>query len=144
MQTNVVKRDTANLIYILNSNGIHEFIVKQSSRTAVDEIMSVFGELYDSTASDQILRRLFIMQPGVRLPSVAYTIGQTRQLLAKHKKPPKSRNALIYEDSVALSILRPSVRFLPFANAMPLGFFRTNEREQAITWLLDQPSAPRT
>src|SRR5690242_1711137 len=128
VQTGAVKKETSNLIYSQYPNGIHEFLVKQSHQAAVDELMSVFANRYASTPNNEVLRRLFVMQSGLRVPSIPYTIRQTRKLLVEYPKPPKSRNAIIYEDNLALTLLAPAIRFLPFA--MPLAFFRPNERER--------------
>jgi hypothetical protein len=130
----VVNKQSLYIDYTLYPNGIHEFIIKVSGRATIDEIIAIFEEIYRSAPQDQVLLRLFDVKASVS--PVSYAIQQTRGLIARTGRPPKSRNAILYRDGLAISLLQPSVRFLPFA--MPLAFFRPHERDRAVTWLLQK------
>jgi hypothetical protein len=127
--------DTNNFSHIAHTNGIHEFILKTAGREACDDLITRLDMLYASTPKDTTLLELFDARVGIG--SVSYAMKRAAELVRNHPKPPRIRGAMLYRDNLVVSLLAPSVRLLRAAN-FEIRFFKPNQRDEAINWLLSQ------
>lgn len=127
--------ETKNFSHIAHPNGIHEFTFRTAAREATDELIARLDILYASTPKDTTLLELFDIRVGIG--SVSYAMKRAAELVRRHPNPPKIRGAMIYRDSLVVSLLAPSVRLLRAAN-FEIRFFKPDQRADAIEWLLSQ------
>jgi hypothetical protein len=127
--------ESNNFSHVAHPNGIHEFIFKSAGREATDELIPRLDMLYASTPKDTTLLELFDIRVGIG--SVSYAMKRAAELVRRHPNPPRIRGAMLYRDSIVVSLLAPSVRLLRAVN-FEIRFFRPEQRAEAIEWLLSQ------
>jgi len=127
--------ETSSFSHITHPNGINEFIFKSAGREATDELIPRLDILYASTPKDTTLLELFDIRVGIG--SVSYAMKRAAELVRRHPNPPRIRGAMLYRDSIVVSLLAPSVRLLRAAK-FEIRFFKPEQRAEAIEWLLSQ------
>jgi len=126
--------ETNNLIYIVHHNGIHEVIAKASRRAYVDDLILILVEKCKAGQIQGTVAFLYDLQVGI--PPVAYMMQRSRQLMAISLSSAITRNAILFKDNLALSLVMPYMNLFPNFGRLSMDFFQYTEREKAIAWLL--------
>jgi hypothetical protein len=128
-------QDTPHASYTFYDNGIHEFVFKDNSRQAADDVLGWLESLYASVTSEQTLLELADISGG--LPPISYLARRARDLVKPFKVLPRVRVALLYKTSTAMSLLSMIVNLVTVSNAT-MRQFQVTDREAAIQWLLNK------
>lgn len=125
-------------LYRKLDNGIHEFIMAEASRPAVDEFIDALDEMAQSLLPGKTAPILIDSSVGIQ--PLRYIFARTLTLLRGHSTPVETaRMAMVLRPNVLINTIQVMMRIFPFIN---LRFFQPDEREQAIAWLLE-PRHPR-
>jgi hypothetical protein len=120
--------------YRVFDNGIHEFIIKGSSREHADAFMSHLDHIYAThTGSNATVRMLSENKQGI-LP-MSYIMSQIKRLMEKYPNTAPTRAAIILPDSPMTSILDTFIRLLR-VRQNKVRYYKPQQREAAIEWLL--------
>lgn len=121
-------------------NGIQEFIFTESSRAAVDEWIRHLERIYQESLNlpaDSPGRTLIDVRQSGAMP-LSYFFQRSRQFTSTHPSPAGSvaRVAGLHDaNGVIVSLVQS------FANLgsrdMTVAFFKGDQRDQAIAWLLN-------
>jgi hypothetical protein len=123
--------------YTLLENGIHRMLTKQNSQAAANALIAYYERLYQDHMGDPFIRDLVSSEQGT-LPMV-YTVRRFNELAAKYPQRPMVLGAVLVESS-----------FIPMLNSMvtllrtpdKMHYFRPNQYDEAIVWLLSAEIAP--
>jgi hypothetical protein len=120
--------------YRLFDNGIHEFIIKGSTREHADAFMSHLDHIYATQVNrSSTVRMLSENKQGI-LP-MSYIMGRIKQLMEKYPNTGPTRAAIILPDSPMTSILDTFIRLLR-VRQNKVRYYKPHQREAAIEWLL--------
>lgn len=121
--------------YIQHESGIHEIIFYEATRRAVDEYMTYNEQIVVNANPDETVTILLdVTRSG--LPPMAYLMGQVRQHMKKYPWRLSTRVAIVYENSRLLGLLRSSTQLVT-TQQDTLNYFKADQRETAMKWLLD-------
>jgi hypothetical protein len=120
----------------VHDNGIHEFVIHEISRPAVDEFIAA-------------MQQMALSRPGVGFPvlvdsrvgilPLSYLLRQARELVEKTPHPQNnSRLVLILNPNVLMNTIELFMRIMP---ATKIRFFPPEKYAEAVAWLLAGPSA---
>jgi hypothetical protein len=128
-----MQQDTPHASYILHENGIHEFLFKDDSRRAADDVFEWTGQLNAVTPPEQTIRE--IMNISVGLPSITYLTQRMREMKSRYPQMPKLRVAFLYDSPSVLSFLAAVLALVKLGD-LAVQRFHVKDREAAIQWLL--------
>lgn len=128
-----MKQDTPHASYILHENGIHEFIFKDDSRRAADDVFGWTDQLNAVTPREQTIREILNISAG--LPSITYLTQRMREMKARYPQMPKLRVAFLYDSPSVLSFLAAVLALVKIGD-LAVQRFHVKERDAAIQWLL--------
>jgi hypothetical protein len=131
---NDTNNDLEHCSYVFHENGIHEFIIKHPTRRAADELVGYINTKLNDIPPTQTIRELVDFSAGV--PPIAYLARRGREIMSSSSSP-RLRVAFLYQQSAAMTILRSLVD-LVHLNTIHVKAFQTQQREQAIEWLLKE------
>lgn len=122
--------------YRLLEQGIHNYVIRGTSREHADAFIAYMDQLYTAqTGSGPTLCLLTECVEGI-LP-LTYTMGELKKLINKFPKAPRTRTAIIVRDSPMASMMETLIRLLKIRNTR-VRYFRPQQREAAIEWLLQE------
>ena len=135
--------DTVRCTYTYREDGIHEYVLLDTSRAAFDDFLGRTQSISESADPDEVLLNLVDFSNG--LPPVMYSFQRSQEAVAKQKKAghsiPSARNAILYQSGVLISMVQTFVNLL---HVDAVGrFFPVEERDQAIAWLLEGRDSSR-
>ena len=132
-QPNLAVQTDPNVDYKLLGNGIHEFIFLSNKPQGVTTWAHIVGGIMEHIALSDTMRQLLDVRKGVApLSHLANTI---RDLQRKYPNQQPSRLAVVSDNSFAPTLFNVLISLLPTANAK-VRYFKPNERELAVRWLL--------
>lgn len=121
--------------YRVLANGVHEFIMQESSRAAVDDFIDALEEMVTlippGTAAPMLLNSVVGIQP------ISYIFGRVRDLTRKYPPPPpgqRSKIAMMFKPNILIDTIDMMMRSFP---NVKVRFFKPDEREAALAWLIE-------
>lgn len=125
-------------------NGIHEFILGDSSRVSFDALLDHISQVYGKTSPEEIILNLVDFRKS-GLPPLRYGFQRTQESIARFKKEgreiPRARSAYLHNPGAMIMMVQS---FLNLLNSNAVGrFFAADEREKAIEWLLEGTKTAR-
>jgi hypothetical protein len=121
--------------YHLHENGIHEMVLMEPTRQGVDQLVDHLDRLYSMTPPDQLLREVIYFCGN--LPPISYAMQRARQHVAMHPKLPRIRAAILYDNSLFISMFKPLANLLfSRVNNLNFRYYTSSEYTKAIEWLL--------
>jgi hypothetical protein len=130
-----MQQDTPHASYILHENGIHEFIFKDDSRRAADDVFGWTDQLNAVTPREQTIREIMNISAG--LPSITYLTQRMREMKARYPQMPKLRVAFLYDSPSVLSFLAAVLALVKLGD-LAVQRFHVKDRDAAVQWLLQQ------
>lgn len=117
-------------LYQHHDNGIHEIIVRQASRTAVDEMFDIILKIHAASIDGETIRFLVVFMHSGGVP-LSYALARSRRDRAHWKKTTRSAN--LSNNRSLMNIA--SKLFGRFFRDSDVRFFSLSERDAAIAWL---------
>lgn len=133
-----------NVEHIIHENGINEFILHSDDRGVVDEYISYLEELVvkaiENDGNDKIHVLINLTQTQ-NIPPFTYITKQERNLLHKYhddrdKIHIRSAALARHDEMTIISLFEAFLKLLPVDAKVKS--FESNQREQAIEWLLEE------
>lgn len=121
--------------YRLLENRIHEFVMHESSRAAVDDFIKILNEIARSTPPEtEPLPSL--MDSAVGVQPIRYIFGRLKDYIRDNPNTAgqSSKFALILPESV---LTRSVGGMMSMFSALKTRLFTPEERQKAIDWLLE-------
>jgi hypothetical protein len=120
-------------VYTRLPNGIHEFVMTEASRAAVDEFVAALEEMAQFLPPGKTAP--ILMDSTIGMQPTSYIISQTLQMIRKYPPPQENqRMAIILRPSFLLNTIAVMLRIFPFLNVR---FFKPEERDEAVQWLTE-------
>ena len=129
-QTDTVTR------YTQLDNGIHQLVLTQPTRQAVDEWMAITRDLYTQLAPDDVMRLLLIIQHD--LPPIQYTIQQSKAFMQRYPERPRTRTAILHEKTILGGLITNIVNGMVAKGRDAVMLAGLHEEARAIHWLLQE------
>ncbi len=116
-------------------NGIHEFIMTESSRAAVDDFIKALEHIA-KTASPDDVSIPSLMDSSVGVQPIRYIFGRVKDYMQANSSGSmqSSKFALILPPSALTRTVDTMMRVFPFLKTR---LFNPGERDKAIQWLLE-------
>lgn len=119
----------------LLEDGIHEFTWLSSSREAVDVWVEYCDSLYMRCSPDDTVYFVHVIQTA-NFPSMSYVVRKSRELQQKYPDQPNTRSAVLFQSLFFGGIINILKRMLNIQGKDTTQFFRLDERDKALEWLL--------
>jgi hypothetical protein len=121
------------MTYVRHDNGVHEMVLHESSRVAVDAWLNQVEQIWqEHTRSRQPV--MIIVDNGV-LPQqpLQYAFQRGMQLSRRFSKLPPGRTAFLLNSMGVLSLLDSFLRLMRLN--IQYRYFRLGQREEALHWV---------
>jgi hypothetical protein len=117
-------------------NGIYVVRLLDTSNHAVDELLDYEIQLTENTSGSPLVLQL--MDARIGLPSIAYTIGRARHMMAAHPAKSPARVAIVYsrQQWVVTEVFFNLINGLHIPN-LKVRLLSDKEYDQAIEWLIN-------
>lgn len=122
-------------LYSHLENGVHEFVLADTSFTAVDEWLNLLNTLYRDASFNQPL----LILADVRRSSIqplTYAFRRIQKWLALHPKHSRTRCAFLSHPDTLAVLKATFVQLIRTGGTDVVRFFSAGGRDQAIAWLL--------
>jgi len=121
--------------YICLENGIHEFVIQDSSKATIDEFFRILEGILTSTPDTQTARYIIDVSQSAGVASLVAGAQRFRRLEAQipHRAP--GRTVVLHSSGGVLSFIDSFVRALAPSRDVTR-FFPVDKRDEAIEWLL--------
>lgn len=120
--------------HIAHDNGIHEFIFPDSSDETLDWWFEQLDEIYVQHAGEKIVCFLYVV--GDSLPSLAAVMTRVRAQNRRLSGRPATCTAVLYNSPTTMTYLNIFAQIANVVGRDTTRFFRTDQRQDAIEWLL--------
>ena len=120
--------------YILHDDGIHEFIVRESSTEAADAYLAGLGRIYQLRSDTREPIRVLLDSGGHTLP-LQYTFQRGRELSTKYPNMGTTKTATLTDSAVEARLVDSFMHLMRFPGVR-IRFFSEDRRDEAIAWLL--------
>lgn len=117
--------------------GIHEMIYHAAGREAVDEYFAHFERAIGDTPAGATLRCLTNGTLITKTQPIGYMFARTRRALTRFSHRPIYRVAIISHDTSMVALMDTLFRALARGRDK-LRFFKAEQRQEAIDWLLQE------
>lgn len=124
--------------YRLLDNGIHEFTLLASSRSAVDQLYEHILEAIRNSPQDKTFRCIIDQSQLSDLPPVRYLSGRVKDIDKHFPSRAPGRNAIVSRGGALVSILDTMVTIFARRGTDKVRFFTPDDREKAEDWLLSE------
>lgn len=122
-------------IYTVLENGVHEMVMTESSRLAVDEFIEVLVELTDKTYDKQE-SVLILFDTRVGVQPINYVFSRVQGLTKQYKPTGQTTKlAMIMQSNALIKTIEALMHMLRF---LRVRFFSPQDRDKAIAWLLEK------
>jgi hypothetical protein len=119
-----------------HANGIHEYVLADSSRQAYDDFLVYLEMMFHDSPPDEYLHSLVDFSNG--LPPLQYAFRRTAELLKRYQgRTNDSRVAYLYKPGAVISLVQSFISLFRLNRAAGR-FFTADQRDEAITWLLEE------
>lgn len=117
-------------------NGIHEFIMMEASRAAVDDFIKALEYMMQTIPPDTVSTPT-LMDSSVGVQPIRYIFSRINDFMRTNGQNTTESNkfALILPNSTLTRTVDMMMRAFPNLNTR---IFSPGDREKAITWMLDQ------
>ena len=125
------------LQYVRHASGIHEFTFLKASRNSIDELYEVMRGLLQHHPKPDSVLLLVDVTNGI-YPPLRYLFSATTDFNATHDDAPPGYTAVISNPNAVVMLADTFMKTLSqfIVGYNNLRFFKPDEREQAIQWLL--------
>jgi hypothetical protein len=113
---------------VLDGTPVHEFILKDGSRAAVNELFDITEEILDATPAPGSIPALVDASSGLFAISVAFE--RFRRLSQNFPNRERNKIAMLMPDTSMMRVIAAMMR--PFGSVR---VFLPHERPEAIRWL---------
>ncbi len=125
------------LRHVLHENGIHEFTFLKPSRQAIDDLYGIMNDLMENAPRPEIVLLLVDVTNGI-YPPLRHLFKATQEFNSTHVDAPPGFTAVIAAPNAMVTL---AATFMNTLNKFIMGynrlrFFKTDDRERAIQWLL--------
>jgi hypothetical protein len=117
--------------YRVLETGVHEFVMLEFSRAGVDAFVAAIERM--NAAIPPELPRPILVDSGRGVQPLSYLFTRLRMVSTGVSGQPGSRLALLLQPGMMVSIVGGMMRIFP---QLSVRFFRPDEREAALEWLL--------
>ncbi len=124
--------------YRLMENGIHRFTFHNNTRAAVDALFDLMMPLIENPPDGADAVQLHIYDASEALPPLQHAINRTMQLRKSGITIPPSYVVVLYGHNPLMGIAQTLIRAVAWKS--PTRFFKIEDEEMAINWLLEQKS----
>jgi hypothetical protein len=114
-------------------NGVHEFVLKEASRAAVDEFLDLLDAVFRVTLPEETIPYLMDFRES-GIPPLGYTTSRTKAFLKQYPHGPRGRSAYLHGPGSVDSTVRSLVNLV---NPGMSERFAADQRDEAVNWLLD-------
>lgn len=123
-------------IYTRLDNDIHEIILTEASKKAVDIWMVLLDQIYaEYTAQDTVL---ILLDWRAGMQPVGYTFEKLREFMNQYADLPATRTAFLYGKDFLKSLIATLIESNKFHERDTVNFFADDQRNAAIQWLLEK------
>ena len=118
---------------IPHENGIHELIINDMTRQAVDMLFGHISRIHSEAQADETVRFLVVQNNNVSVP-IRYSMSRVRALKSQWNNPSRSVTLLDMNPMMQTTIrVFETIRFTKNESR----FMPPEKREDAILWLLE-------
>ena len=125
-------------LYSELDNGIHQIVLTESSRQAVDGWIAAVEHIYENAQPNDLVRMLADLRCGAQ--PFAYTMLRMRDLLKKYPQRPRARTAFYHDPDFLAFIVRDlvtaTIKTSIGSGRDAVDFFPSDQYDKAIQWLL--------
>ncbi len=122
-------------IHTQHANGIHEFRLTEASRQGWEGFLGHMSEVIHSRTDSGAL--LVLLDSTVGTPPLRYITSRSPSWTAENPNRPPTHMAILYDDSLLFAFADMVMKGLRRRQDSSARFFRSTQRDQAITWLLE-------
>jgi hypothetical protein len=123
--------------HILHENGIHEFIIQESSLEGAYSYLEQIEPIYASRSQDSPALLVIINSTGVALPLNYGLLQDTKTLLNRYPNIGMTYTVILTNDSVAARLAELFIRMARYPGVI-VRFFDQAHRDDGVQWLLKQ------
>ena len=127
-------KENTHIVYNIIEPNIHYFLMKESSRDAVDEFIAVMESAMEDSVEGEVMHTL--MDSSVGVQPLKYIFSQVRHLMKRY--PEEARN----QSKSKLALILPSSSLVYFVESMLRAFpqlrtrvFKPGDDAKALDWL---------
>jgi hypothetical protein len=121
--------------YVYRNNGIHEFVLADASKAAVDQWLEQLNALYVHASLDEIMLVLADVRRS-RMQSMVFAFRRIEKWLAEHPQRPATHYAFLSHPDVVRAIKATFMTLVRSSGESDMArFFSIDRREQAVAWL---------
>lgn len=124
----------APIIYHYHGGDLHEIIVEESSRRAVDAFFNHLTGIHKH-ASPELPTFYLIDFSAIDLLPIRYLLPTARDWLRGHEANALSRTAILHNPTTFVSLMESIVQSLPLRDHGSIHFYPAHQREDALAWL---------
>jgi len=117
-------------------NGVHEFRLTEASRHGWEGFLENMSKIINARAEDDGAL-LVLLDCTVGTPPLRYITSRSPSWTAENPNRPPTHMAILYDDSLLFTFADMVMKGLRRRQDSSARFFRSDQREQAITWLLE-------
>jgi hypothetical protein len=121
-------------IHKLHENGIHEFILTESTLVCYEEFLLEVSQVYAGRNEQSPTMRSLIDSRKSSLP-ISYAVKRGKETMDKFPNIGKIRTATLTDSRFETHLVDSFLRIMRFQN-MRVRFFDADRREDAAAWLL--------
>jgi hypothetical protein len=121
--------------YTHHDTGIHEFRMTEASRRGWDGFLDSISAIIKAQTERRTL--LVLLDSTVGTPPLRYITNRAPSWTAEHPDRPAMHIAILYDDSVLFTFADMVMKGLRRRRDSSARFFRSDQRDQAIAWLLE-------
>jgi hypothetical protein len=123
--------------YIRHENGIHEFIIRDSSLDGAYSYLEQIEPIYAARNNDSPVLLVIINSSGEALPMNYHLLQSVKALLDKYPNIGMTYTAILTNDSIAARLADLFIRMVRYPG-VTARFFEHTHRDDALQWLLKQ------
>jgi hypothetical protein len=120
--------------HILHANGIHEFLLADSSIASLEAYYQALANLYQLRTADSPTMHVLLNSVGMEMP-ISYAMKRGKQLKDEYPDIGATHTAILADGFIEIRLVDSFMRVMRFPNTR-VRFFRTSRRDDAVTWLL--------
>jgi hypothetical protein len=113
---------------VVHRNQVHEYVVSEASRAAVDDLIALLDAALRITP-DTVVHPTLI-NTAVGMPPINYAMTQMRVLVKRYPGRPRGRLAVLIPTNPLVNVLDIFLR-----PVMQVRFFAPQQRDTALEWL---------
>lgn len=128
----MLTKERTRCIYRVIEPNIHEFVMTEASRAAVDDLIATLDEINAAAVPGEVWYNL--MDSSVGVQPIAYIFGQTRDLMKRYPQQLNTRFALILPPGPLVKGVEIMLQAFP---GVQTRIFPSDKRDAAIAWLCE-------